>query len=358
MKLWSLIVGLLCVSAVVGAELVLPPPPPRAALERSLREALAYMRQAQNEDGSYGARQRRLQTGLAILAFLSHGAMPSQPESPIPAAAAWLLDNTSEDGFLGDSDYPMESNAVAALALAECMGMIDDPVLARRVAQRVEAALDYALNLQDKAVGADYYGGWKPNQKAKANDRRVTAWYLFFLRSMEMRGYEVRQRALDRALDFMEGSQKVPDSGHHFPREDTGGFSYDAAGLPVVSITAAGLAVMSLYERDRNRRALAVDWLARNRPIWYGPNFYYSYYFAARGLTRERLRSGEIAARERAFANRIWELLREHQNPDGSFQIPPGNAENTQEMGKSYATAMAVLVLNAGRDLMPIDATR
>jgi hypothetical protein len=114
---------------------------------------------------------------------------------------------------------------------------------------------------------------------------------------------------------------------------------------------------MSLYERDIKRRDLALDWLARNRPIWYGPNFYDAYFFAARGYARERWRGPGPEAQARAFVTRIWELLREHQNPDGSFQVPPGNAENTQEMGKTYATPMAVLILNASRDLLPIDAS-
>lgn len=354
---WRMILPLWLPAVLLAGAMEPPPPLPRVAVARSVSEGLAFLRQAQHPDGSYGTVQRRLQTALVVLAFLARGETPNQPGSPIPAALAWLLAHTTEEGFLGDEEYPLESHAIVGLALSECVGMVADPALDRQVAQRVAAAFELVLKQQDKAVGADYYGGWKPNAKAKANDRRTTAWCLLFLRSMQLRGHEVNERALNRALEFMEGAQKVAGSGKAFPREDAGGFSYDAAGLPVVSMTGAGLACMALYERDRARRAAALDWLARNRPLWYGPNFYDAYFFAARGHARERLLGPAQAAQAQSFANRLWELLREHQQPDGSFAIPPGNAENTRAMGAPYATAMALLILLAEHELLPIDAT-
>jgi hypothetical protein len=147
------------------------------------------------------------------------------------------------------------------------------------------------------------------------------------------------------------------DGAATFDKADLGGFSYDATGLPVVSITGAGLAVMSHYARDVKRRDLALAWLRANRPIWYGPNFYYTHFFTARGLGREAHRAPAAAELHRQYARRMWDMLRDHQDADGSFQIPPGNAENTRKMGKPYATAMAVLILNAQRQLLPIDAT-
>lgn len=329
---------------------------PLKAVERSIQSGLKFLRGAQNEDGSFGNRQRHLQTGLAILAFLSSGATPgSDPESPIPAAAEWLLKNSGEDGFLGDGEYAMESHAVAALALAALIGQVDDD-LDRRISSRSDEALRYSLKIQDKAVGAEYYGGWKAKPKSKANDRRVTSWYLLYLKSMEIRGRRISRNSPKRALAFLEGSQKVPGHGKQFDKADTGGFSYDAAGLPVVTITGGGLACMSLYQRSEKNRDLALDWLTRHRPLWYGPNFYCTYFFTARAYAWEKRRGEKQTEQSRLFISRMWELLREHQNPDGSFQIPPGNAENTKVMGKTYATAMALLILNADRGMLPIDA--
>ena len=328
-------------------------------IERSVESGLAFLRAAQNPDGSFGSQQQHLQTGLATLAFLSAGATPdADAPSPVPKAAAWIFQHSGDDGFLGDGEFPLESHAVSALALAELIGMLPDPEQDKAVTQRADDALRYTLAAQDKAVGAEFYGGWKIAPKDKGNDRRVTAWCLCFLRSMELRGREIPKPAYARALSFMEGSQKVPSSEKKYDKADLGGFSYDAAGLPVISVTGAGLACMALFDRDRERRGLALTWFSNNRILWYGPNFYDTNFFLSRGFAREMRSPRPLAAARRlgpAYFVRVQTMLRDHQNSDGSFQIPPANAENTVVMGKTYATAMAVLVLNAARGLLPID---
>ncbi|MCX5660378.1 MAG: hypothetical protein NTW19_11735 [Planctomycetota bacterium] len=333
--------------------------PPRAAVERSVDAALAFLRAAQNPDGSFGDRQQRLQTGLAILAFLSSGATPQvDAASPLPKACAWLIANTGEDGFMGDTEYPLESHAVCGLAVFESIGTHSDDAINRALAARASAALQYTLTAQDKAVGAEFYGGWKIDPKSKVNDRVVTAWSLLLLRSAELRGAEVPRGGLTRALEFVEGAQHLPADGRNVDKLDRGGFSHDSAGLPVIVVTAAGLSTMSLFGRDAGRRDQALAWMSENPPVWFGPNFYTAHFFAARGLLREGRRTPALREQARRYDLRVWELLRDHQGPDGSYAVPPGNAENTKQMGATYATPMAVLILNAARGLLPVDAIR
>jgi len=364
---WGLV---LAAAAGEGAGLAssLPEAPPASAasgehgpafarIAEAVDSGLEFLARAQNPDGSVGTVQPHLQTGLAILAFLSSGRTDDvDPRSPIPAACRWLLDYSGEDGFLGDAEFPMESHAVCALALSELQGTLRDEKLAVQVAQRASRAVSYALSAQDKAVGAEFYGGWKADERNKLSDRRVTAWYLLLLRSASLRGTPVPPGAVARALLFMEGSQKIPGGEKAHEKADVGGFSYDATGLPVVSIAGAGLAAMSYYGREIRRRDLALAWLRENRPIWYGPNFYYTHFFTSRGLAREARRGGEPRKQFASYSQVIWDMLRDHQNSDGSFQMAPGNAENTRKMGKTYAAAMAVLILNAPRELLPVDA--
>lgn len=329
----------------------------RAAVTRSVSEAIEALRKSQSAEGSWGTVQPRYQTSLAILAFLSAGQTPDiDPQSPLPKAAKWLIDHSTDDGFMGDTAFPMESHAAAGLAMSELVGQVSDAALAAQVANRADRALQFTLTNQDKAVGAEFFGGWKADPKLRVNDRTVTAWCLLQIRSMELRGAKIPPSAITRAMAYLEGSQKDPADGKSYDKADLGGFSYDAAGLPVGTVTGAGLAMMSLYSRSESRRDLAVTWINENRPLWYGPNFYFTHFFAGRGLEHEARRSTAAgAAAERYFAS-LWELLHEHQNPDGSFTVPPGNAENTQQMGAPYATAMAILVLSAPRGLLPVDA--
>jgi hypothetical protein len=249
----------------------------------------------------------------------------------------------------------MESHAVCALALTELTGMIPDAKLNSAAMQCAEKALRFSTRSQDKGVDPDFYGGWKADFRTKVNDRTVTAWCLLLLRSAALRGETISESSTKRALRFVEQSQKVPNSGKQFDKLDAGGFSYDAEGLPVVAVTSAGFAILSLYDAPAEKRDLALAWLGANPPIWYGPNFYFTHYFGSRGFAREATR-GKAKEAQRYF-HRVWELLRDHQDPDGSFQIPPGNAEHTLQMGKPYATSMAVLILNSPRNLLPVDAT-
>jgi len=327
------------------------------ARERFIDAALEFLLSEQNPEGSFGRSQKNLQTALVVLAHLSAGITPADEEygPGLVKAYRWLFSRGGEDGFLGDSEHPHESHAVVGLMLASLIGMGNDPEENLRIAQQANQTLAYSLRIQNKAVGADYFGGWTPNPRVKVNDRMVTAWQLLFLRAMSYAGRKIPKRSISRATEFILGSQKDPDeSEKKFDKADIGGFSYDAAGLPVVSVTSAGLTVMTLFDLSERRRALAADWLKEHPPLWYGPNFYQTHFFGARGTLHPARKTRNPKVFDRYF-RRLLQILKDHQNPDGSFQIPPGNAENTKVMGKTYATATALLILNADRELLPID---
>ena len=322
-----------------------------------IEAGLRYLQEAQNSDGSFGRTQKSLQTSLAVLAQLSIGITPSDPDQGpgLTKACEWLFTHSGDDGFMGESENPHESHAVAGLMTASLLGMGLSPETNLKIAQRADRAMRYSTRIQNRAIGADYFGGWTPNPRLKVNDRMVTAWQLLFLRAMSYAGRKIPKRSISRATDFVLGSQKDPEnSKKKFEKEDLGGFSYDAAGLPVVSVTSAGLTVMTLFDLSERRRNLAAQWLKEHPPLWYGPNFYQTHFFGARGTLHHARMSGNPKLFDRYFC-RLFQLLKDHQNPDGSFQIPPGNAENTKVMGKTYATAMALLILNADRELLPID---
>ncbi|MDA0840029.1 MAG: hypothetical protein O3B01_06790 [Planctomycetota bacterium] len=324
---------------------------------RIIDAGLKYLDENQNSDGSWGNEQRNLQTSLTILAHLSSGITPSHTERgpALTKAFKWLFAHASEDGFAGDMEHPHMSHAVVGLMCASLMGMQTDAEENIETAVQADRILDFSLRIQNRANSPDYFGGWTPNPKVKVNDRLVTAWQLCFLKTMEYAGRDISQRSKSRALNFLMASQKVPgETKQKFDKEDIGGFSYEVAGLPVVSTTSAGLAVMNLFKQSEAKCTLAAQWLRAHPPLWYGPNFFQTHFFGVRGALHQARLTNEPKVYDWYF-RRLLNILKEQQNADGSFEIPPGNAENTKVMGSTYSTAMTVLILNADRELLPLD---
>ena len=324
---------------------------------RIIDAGIKYLNENQNSDGSWGSEQKNLQTSLAILAHLSSGITPSNTERGprVTKAFRWLFAHASGDGFGGDMEHPHMSHAVVGLMCASLMGMQTEAKENIKTAVHADKILDFSLRVQNRANSPDYFGGWTPNPKVKVNDRLVTAWQLCFLKTMQYAGRDISRRSTSRALKFVMASQKAPgETKQKFDKEDIGGFSYEVAGLPVVSTTSAGLAIMNLFKQSEAKCALAAQWLRAHPPLWYGPNFFQTHFFGVRGALHQARLTKTPKVYDWYF-RRLLNILKEHQNADGSFEIPPGNAENTKVMGATYSTAMALLILNADRELLPLD---
>ncbi|MHC4885863.1 MAG: hypothetical protein ACYTGH_12345 [Planctomycetota bacterium] len=330
----------------------------RKAAERSRRErgvmnerALAYLFSIQRE-GRVGEKRPKTVTGVFILACLANGIRLDHPEhgAKVEGAVTWLLKNSST-GFLGGQDSPNADHAVAALALSQVVGSAPARGRNNVLYKRSLAVVEHTLRLQDSGSNPDYTGGWRPNQRTKTNSRVLTAWYLHLLHGAELAGAKISSSGRERAYDFVAASQKGKDAEK---KGEIGGFSVAAAGLPVRSVTTAGLAALSLNpEAEKDALTLAQGWLDRNPPVWYGPSFFESGFFGVRGLWRTRdLDQGE--AYTRTFS-RLVRLLKERQASDGSIPFPPGHGGPIVAMGKGYSTAMALLILNVDRGFLPID---
>jgi len=304
------------------------------------------------KDGSVGETQKVTVTSAFVLACLSSGYLPSHPErgQAVRASYDWILKNGS-DAFLGGQQEPNAEHAMACLMLAELLGTPAAEAERQRLHKRCELAIESAVRFQDKAAGADYFGGWRRNDQTRVNDRVLTAWFLLALRSAELRGLAVPKNSVSRAVEFVGASQKLDASAKP---EEHGGFSLDASGLPVASATAAGLCTLTLFDPG-NEKAIsgASEWLSHHPPRWHGPSFYETSFFAVRGLCRTRHLDG--GQRFGAWFARLVRILKERQDPDGSFPFPPGHGAPIIAMGRGYSTAMAVLILNADRGIIPMD---
>ena len=318
----------------------------RQMVERGLQYLFSI-----HKEGVVGDSRPKSVSCLFVLAALSSGILPSDPEyGPNVQTTCDEILADSSPGFFGGLEQPNADHALAGLMLAELVGTSHSADENHKLYEKAAAALKTSLQIQDKGVGSDYFGGWRPNDRTRVNDRILTAWFLLQLRSAELRGMTVPSTAASRAVAFVQASQHLAKAQK--PGE-TGGFSIDARGLPVRSATAAGAAVLALFNPDPQRLRAARDWLGRHAPRWYGPNFYESHFFAVRGLYRSRNLDGPSVF-EKYFA-RLAHMLKERQEPDGSFPFPPGEGTPILVMSKGYSTAMAILILNIDRGFLPMD---
>jgi hypothetical protein len=324
-------------------------PLPRQQLDLLLANGAAYLRTRQAEDGSFGTVQPHLQTALATLALHS---LPPIPDSGDPAriarAADYLVKSASLAGDLGDDEYATESHAVALAALLAALPTLTDPDQRQATAEAAYKALRYLQRMQDRSSSAASRGGWKlEGQKGRDNDRRATAWALFACHTAQLYGVDVGQANLDRACAFMLGAQKTADE----QADQLGGFSVDTEGLAVASISAMGGWVLARLRPEAAARRLNLAWLARNPPQWSGPNYFYTNYFRVRALKFGEP-DGELYQRQ---LRQLILQLKEHQQPSGAVEFPPGNAQNTVAMGPVFSTAMALLIANVHDSRLAMD---
>ena len=122
---------------------------------------------------------------------------------------------------------------------------------------------------------------------------------------------------------------------------------------PSASATAPGLAVMAMCNSDPQRAGKPRDWLLHHPPRWYGPNFFETHYFAVRGLYRLRdLRRQSVQPVLRppgADAPGTRGAGRQSPFPARARGTDRGDGEGIRHQ------AMAILILNVDRGLLPID---
>lgn len=311
---------------------------------------LQYLASVQ-KNGALGDSRQKAVTALYVLACLSSGLQPTHPVygRSMRSASEWLLANSSKS-FLGGTEEPNADHALVLLALSELAGTTGTEKTDLALYEQTRTALQYSLEIQDDGADPRFTGGWKPNDRTRVNDRTLSAWFLWQLYAGQLLNEKVPRNSIERAVEFVEASQKDAAAEKE---DERGGFSIGAAGLPVRSATAAGMAVMALFDPDRSKLDLARAWLARHGPNWYGPHFYDTQFFAVRALYRSR--DADEGKVYQAYFTRVVRLLRERQQPDGSFPFPPGEGGPIVAMGPAHSTAMAILILNADRGFLPVD---
>ena len=268
------------------------------ATESAVMKALRWLKKTQKPNGSWDGNPIA-NTGLAILAYLAHGEVPSGSREfgpTVQRALDSLLAAQTGDGeevrFRG-ADGNEYAFLIATYALAEAYGMTRNP----NVKAAALKGLVRIVRNQSPTGGWDY----RLNRTSTRDDMSFAGWALQALKAGKMAG--LHPEGLDACV---KKAMKCLETRNF----RNGGFSYTAGGNPT-GLTATGcLAMQLLGYGDRPQVKAALDYMREWRPAFDAAKLsatpqgacpqYYCYY-AAQCKYQAGMRQGAKPADLRAW---------------------------------------------------------
>ncbi len=315
--------------------------------ERAVLAGLRWLKEHQNDDGSWSDEFRPAMTGLALLCFLGHGELPVSPEfgPTVLKGIDWLLKNgteaqgrlSMEKAFTQNGVY---EHGVAAYALGEYFTMTKDDRVKELLAQAVRYIVD----------GQAPDGGWQYGfSKGPESDTSVSGWQIQALKAAHLTGLELP--GVDDALSRAMGNFKRV-------RGPNGGIGYRK---PEDRYSLTGVGVLCTYfwkgEKDdlvRDGVRFIIEKSEKEFPVRYRgekADLYAWYYHTQACLM---------------FGGNVWskwnrwfqDEVADNQSPNGSWPAtgnpkPHGAEIKADGAGPVYRTTLCVLMLEVFYRNMP-----
>lgn len=307
-----------------------------ARVTAAVDRALDYIAARQNTDGSWNSGNGRNNAinAVALLAFMGRGHVPDRGpyRDVLEKGRRFILSTAQPTGLFASpnaSHGPMYEHALATLAMIEMVGMTADPDQDTKTRKAVELIV--------KTQSAN--GGWRYQPHPGDADLSVTVMQIVALRAANNAEIPVPKEAIDKAIAYVKQCA-VPSGGFAYQPGQGPGAARSAAGI--LSLQLCGSYGDPLIEKG-------IDYLSKQPLQWQTSEyFYYLHYYAIQGF----FQFGGNAWN--SWHPRIRELLLERQNPNGSWDVPPGCPESQWTgQDKIYSTAMASLILEIYMHYLP-----
>ena len=270
-------------------------------------------------------------TAQACIALMANGNLPGRGRygQNLTKGIDFIVASVNPDtGYISRYGTRMYSHAFATLCLAEVYGMSGH--------QNIRRPLEKAINLIVECQNEQ--GGWRYEPIAMDADMSVTVCQVQALRAARNVGIRVPKKHIERAIDYIRRSATY-----------SGAFKYQL--LPMsqsrvsFALTAAGVTALygtGVYEEEKLKKGLEyMMHPPRNDP--HPPSnhyfYYYGHYYAIQAMY---LAGGNYW---KYWFPRIRDELVNNQGADGSWE---------DNVGKIYATAVAVLILQIPYRYLPI----
>jgi squalene-hopene/tetraprenyl-beta-curcumene cyclase len=367
--------ALLPVAAVAALFAVLPAPSTAqpAGAKGMVEKARAYLKKAQNEDGSWSAApQNRGVTGIVVTGLIRTGTGPGDEpvakgltfiESLVNVKEGHIAGNDSKAGLI---NYTTSINLMALVAADRADKY--KPVVGNAVKYLKEYQWD---EVRGKQPGSDYYGGAGYAGDKSRPDLSNTA---FFLEALNTAGVPKDDPAFKKAAVFVSRCQNLKsefNTAEWAARTNDGSFIYtganggenrrtDGEGTKTDlggygSMTYAGVKSM-IYcgiGKDDPRMKAALDWIKKNYTLDSNPGMpeknsqrglYYYYHTFAK--TMDVLGVDEFEDAKGVKHNWRADLtaaLAKRQLPDGSWK---NDTDRWMEGDPNLVTAYALMALS------------
>ena len=327
----------------LATELVTP------AVKKAVAQGLEWLAARQNANGSWNCKigyklfedyhgedgEDVGVTALCGMAYLGAGHTPNRGKygRVVAKALDFVLSCVrEEDGYITLNGTRMYSHAFATMFLAEIHGTTPRPDL--RV--KLKRAVNLIVSSQNRE------GGWRYQPIPVDADLSVTVSTLQALRAARNTGISVPLETIERAMSYVRRCARTEGFAYQafadYPMNDTR-ISYPLSACGVVALFSAGE-----YDSREIRSGLAH--LSRHanrlRPRRY--HYYYGHYYASQAMYLSELkRQGGF----REYYTKVRDEILEEQRRQG-------DGGWTDDVGRTYATAMAIIVLQMPCELLPL----
>ncbi len=215
-----------------------------------VQKGLRWLRDHQNQDGSWGEDKNRLPafTGMALLAFLGHGETPSSPEfgACVLKAIKKLIKYSEASDPVRECAGNGYGHPIVTYALSEAYGLCKIPILEKSMDRMIE----FTVKGQNGIGGYNYF---YKNEEGRC-DSSVIGWCSQALKAAFVNGSSVPgiEAAIEKTVQCLKIQQKT---GRGFVYSTMIGKPADKQAEGGAQVTAAGTLTLQLLGEGKSPEA-------------------------------------------------------------------------------------------------------
>jgi hypothetical protein len=310
-----------------------------------VKRGLAWLAKEQQDDGSWTCKigyklnhsyygedgKHPGVTAIAAMAFLAAGNFPDRGDYAhvVNKALDFILKSSrNEDGYISANGTRMYEHGFCVLFLAHIYGQTPRA--------DVKDKLKRAVTLLVQAQNVE--GGWRYQPQPVDADLSVTVTILQALRSARAAGIAVPIETIDRATKYVRSCANAWGGGFTYQMDKVYAHNDMRSTYPLTAAGIVSLFSAGVYDSQEIRQGMNYLSTQYDELKWGKYHYFYGHYYACQAMYVHGRHWNEYYAR---LKNEILS----NQDSDGGW---------TDDVGRTYATGMACLILQIPAEWFPI----